>query len=63
MKCWIMHCLQTVKRVDEMPHNALFANSEELDEMQHNALFAKIKKLIFTTEMHHDLENFTCDYL
>ena len=30
MKCHIMHYLQTVKRVDEMPHNALFANSEEL---------------------------------
>ena len=23
-----------------MPHNALFANSEELDEMPHNALLA-----------------------
>ena len=23
-----------------MPHNALFANSEEVDEMPHNALFA-----------------------
>ena len=33
------------------------ANSEEPDEMPHNALVAKIKKQIFTTEMHHDLEN------
>ena len=44
MKCHIMHYLQTVKRVDEMPHNALFANSEELDEMPHNALLQTVKK-------------------
>ena len=43
MKCHIMHFLQTVKRVDEMPHNALFANSEEVDEIPHNALLQTVK--------------------
>ena len=52
-----MHFLQTVKKVDEMPHNALFANSiastfaNSVDEMPHNALFANSEEL---DEMPHN---------
>ena len=51
MKCYIMHFLQTVRMPHEMPHNALFANSEKVDEMPHNALFANSEKV---DEMPHN---------